>query len=156
MDHHKPFYQKFPTWIAVSFLSGATVMIAAIAFTQPSSPAANSSLTYQAPSSPTAAADVSAPLSGAGTQVVIIQPASGESYAADAQVNISALAANSQGVKDMTLWIDGQLLKTCLTGQCAASVPASSLSLRQSHDIQVLATGLDGTPGSAASSFSVQ
>ena len=154
MDSKKPFYQKLPVWIALSFLSGATVMVAALVLY--SSDPVNSTLTFQAPQSTQVAADSLLLEAEDSTQVVILRPSDGEAVSSSDSVTIAATASNGQGITNMAVWVDNQLAKTCVASQCSLTVPVSGLPSLQTHTIQVMANGLDGTSGSALSHFIVQ
>ncbi len=142
----KHFYQKFGTWASLSFLTGATVMVVAFSLFDIQPTPITSSRSQ---------ASLLRPGSGQGLQIDIVQPAEGEQVSSQGAVTISALAGAAGGVKNIAVWLDGQLARSCSGASCSITIPSTSLTSQAIHTIEALATGLNGETGSAVRHFSV-
>lgn len=156
MDQQKSqphFYQKFPTWVALSFLSGASVMVAAFVLLGSvpglSSPSTNDTLAVQTRAAAPAAA---AP----AISVTILQPGDGQSFGSQSSIPIVAAAQSRTGVSSVAIWLDDQLVKTCISVNCSISVPAASLATQAMHTVQANAKSFSGLTASSIVHFSVQ
>lgn len=156
----KHFYQKFPTWVAVSFLTGATTMVAAVALMSQDlgtngglalNSNSNGNRNSSRPTSRSASAD--AEMQNAPVQVFIKSPTPGEALEAEGLVQVSASAASAAGVRDMAIWIDDLLVKSCDGDECATVLPVSGLPARASHSIEVKARDNNGSLGGSTSYF---
>ncbi len=142
------FYQKPSTWLGLSFLTGATVMVAAVALVGGGSG-------VQSPYGTSAEANALMSQSPAPVSVVISQPADGEVVTSRDPVGISVTASAIGGVQGIAIWVDDQLVKTCAGARCLVVIAAGALPALPTHTIQAMATGLDDQTGSALRRFSV-
>ncbi len=144
----KHFYQKFSTWVAVSFLSGATVMVAAV-----------SSLglpKFQAPGFiATKAASLNKTAAVLPIAVSIVQPTEGQSFNFQSIIAVSAVAQGQQSVKSVAVWVDDQFITTCFTAVCTINLPASSLATQSIHTVQAITTSEFGLTASSLVHFFV-
>lgn len=164
------FYQKFPTWVAISFLSGATAMVAVFILLTTGSAAPVGQLAYgptnrPSPSNPpfislnnqptsiATQADNGSAASLSG--VTITQPVEGEAVSFQGVVTVRASARAVNGVKNMVILIDDQLAKSCTGSSCSIVVSASGLPSGYFHTVQAIATSIDGNSASAVRHFSV-
>lgn len=146
MDTKKHFYERFSTWAVLSFLTGASVMVATVVLL------GNSALPV--PSS--TATQASSDLSASGTVTVLVtQPTDGQTFVTGQDIPITAEAVSSSGIQSVALLVDGQLVKSCQSSICTTSIPAASLPQQDVHMVQALANGVDGTGSSPISHFTI-
>jgi hypothetical protein len=149
------FYQKSPTWIALSFLSGATVMVAALGILVSPSAVSNQASGTVASRSPYSTSLAASPSSSLPISVTIFSPGDGQAFSSTSTITIAATAQAKAGIGSMALWVDDQLVKTCLAAACSINLPASSLPTRSVHTLKAIAADSSGLNASALVNFYV-